>query len=147
MNCSHLLAAFLAEVWGRPYQVGEWDCVLFITAWADRISGSTTPLRKELMHGYQTEAAGIRRFARNGINVAVHANLIHQGWREMVPAVGFQVGDIVLTDLEHPGIWDGLAIAAQPARSTGLLRLHPRHARLGLRWPGVATEKDVRSSS
>lgn len=135
MNRSHRLDAFLSEVWGRPYQIGEWDCVLFIAAWADRLSGSAKPFSRELKGGYWSEAEGFRRFASNGLNVAVHVNLVQQGWREMVPAVGFQVGDIVLTDLHHPGIWDGSKIVAQPARASGLLSLHPSHAVSALRWP------------
>ena len=138
-----LLADFLAEVWGRPYQLGQWDCILFIAAWADRVAAASCcrpnplPSLTAALHGqYTTEADAIRQLAPNGINAAILANLVHQGWREIVPVTGFLPGDIILTDLAHPGIWDGEAVVAQPARSRGRLFIHTSHASVGLRWGG-----------
>ena len=34
---------------------------------------------------------------------------------------------------------DGEKIVAQPANAAGVLHIHPRHARGGLRWPRVDT--------
>ena len=142
MSRTELLDQFLAEVWGRPYQIGKWDCILFIAAWADLLAGSSgvppgsssSSLTAALRGRYTTEHEAIRNFAPQGINPAIAATLAAHGWH-FVPASAFHPGDIILTDLHHPGIWNGAAILAQPARSTGLLHLHPRHATLALCWP------------
>jgi hypothetical protein len=138
---SSLLSRFLEEAWGRPYQLGQWDCILFIAAWADRLmtqggGASRAPSLTAALHGqYTTEAGAIRQLAPNGINAAIQAALTRRGWKERLPVDGFQPGDIILTDLHHPGIYDGRSILAQPARSSGLLHLYPSHGVLALRWP------------
>ena len=139
---SSLLNAFLAEVWGRSYQLGQWDCILFIAAWADRLQGTET-FTPQLRGHYSTEREGLAIFtARTGINAAIAATLTAHGWHEVplrrgdTPVPGhLHPGDIILTDLHHPGIYDGHAILAHPARSCGLLLLHPSHGVLALRWP------------
>jgi hypothetical protein len=139
---SSLLNAFLSEVWGRRYQLGQWDCILFIAAWADRLHfpgradrpGPPISFTDRFRGKYSTEEGGLRRFARHGINPAITAALLQHGWNR-VPDYTFLPGDIILTDLFHPGIWDGSKIVAQPARATGLLHLLPSHAVLALRYP------------
>jgi hypothetical protein len=136
MTRAEQLDQFLAEVWGRPYQLGQWDCILFIAAWADLLQGTDT-FTLQFRGQYTTESQAIRQFARHGINLAIAETLTSHGLHEMpIRRGGTPVpGDIILTDLHHPGIWDGLAIVAQPARSTGILHLHPRHANRAFRWP------------
>ncbi|MCW1917067.1 hypothetical protein OJ996_25990 [Luteolibacter sp. GHJ8] len=153
MNRSELLAAYLAEVWGRPYRIGQWDCILFIAEWADRLMAHETDgdrqpdFAGQLRGAYTTEREGIAIFtARTGLNAAIATGLTIHDWQLIpirsrdIPVPDAQTpclapGDIILTDLHHPGIWDGAAIVAQPAKSSGLLRLHPRHALLSLRAP------------
>lgn len=150
-----LLTDFLAEVWGRPYQLGQWDCILFIAAWADRLmaqggGASRAPSLTSQFHGqYTTEAQAIRRFARHGINQAITTTLNAHGWQKIpitphspLPDPHFLPGDIILTDLHHPGIWKGAKIVAQPARASGLLHVHFRHAISILSWIGVGRDNE-----
>jgi hypothetical protein len=141
MNRSDLLAAYLAEVWGRPYQIGQWDCILFIAEWADRLMAHETggdrqpDFAEQLRGAYTSEREGIAIFtARTGLNAAIATALTVHDW---VPCEisTLDPGDLVLTDLHHPGIWDGTAIVAQPARLSGVLRLHLSHAVAGLHLP------------
>ncbi|MCW1915995.1 hypothetical protein OJ996_20575 [Luteolibacter sp. GHJ8] len=142
MNRSELLAAYLAEVWGRPYRIGQWDCILFIAEWADRLQGSETFARKLRGH-YSTEREGLATFTSStGVNPAIVTALGIHDWqavpfrtKTLLDPLSFQPGDIILTDFHHPGIWDGAAIVAQPARSTGVLRIHFDHATFALRFP------------
>jgi len=131
MRRSDQLARFLADHWGRPYELGTWDCILFIATWAGTLDGQGHAA--DLRGTYGTETAGLARLAPHGINAAIAARLATGGWEPVGPP--YEVGDIVLTDLGHPGVWDGTRILAQPARATGLLQIHPRHAVSGLRWP------------
>jgi hypothetical protein len=128
---SSLLSQFLAEVWGRPYQLGQWDCILFIAAWADRVQGGET-ITRQFRGQYSTEFQAIRQFAKQGINLAIARTLTRHGWHAMPKRGGGTPipGDIILTDLHHPGVWDGGGIVCQAARASGHLRLHAHHRRL-----------------
>lgn len=131
MSRADQLARFLADHWGRPYELGTWDCILFVAAWADILDGQGHVAR--LRGTYGTEAAGLARLAPHGINAAISETLGTCGWETVGPP--YELGDIVLTDLGHPGVWDGTRILAQPARAAGVLQIHPRHAISGMRRP------------
>lgn len=138
MTRSEQLAAYLKESFNRTYLVGHWDCIIFISMWADQLAGQdhTSTFRDT----YTTEEAGRERWAFPDVNTAISYHLLGAGWQKVErPAPGeplsLEVGDIVLTKLHHPGIWDGKKIVAQPANATGQLHIHPRHISGGLRPP------------
>lgn len=139
MTRSELLAAYLEEAWGRPYLVGHWDCIIFVSMWADRLAGGdhTAALRDT----YTTEQRGRELYAPGGINLAILQRLTDAGWHAVKRGESgklvdsLQPGDIVLTNLDHPGVWTGDSVAAQPARAAGLLKIHPRHVVGALRSP------------
>lgn len=131
MSRAEQLDAFLREAWDCAYLVGHWDCVMFVAAWADRISGQDH--LATLQDTYTNEAEGRLRHAPGGISAAIRWALLQAGWID-VKRGDLAAGDIVFTNLEHPGIWDGEKIVAQPARAAGLLHVHPRHLKGGMRW-------------
>lgn len=138
MTRSEQLASYLKESFERTYLVGHWDCIIFVAMWADLLEGSDRHTSR-IRDTYTNETHGRERWAPESINAAVSAQLMAAGWEvvtrtEKGQPWPFQPGDIVLTNLQHPGIWDGEKIVAQPANAVGVLHIHPRHARAGLRW-------------
>lgn len=131
MTRSEQLAAYLQESFERTYLVGHWDCIIFIAMWADLISGQnhTATLRDT----YTSEEAGRERWVARSINDSIRWTLQTEGWHLIKRGEPLEVGDIVLTNLHHPGIWDGEKIVAQPANATGMLSMHPRHTQRALR--------------
>jgi len=130
-----LLDHHLRESFGHRYKPGEHDCVLFLATWADRVAGST--IAAELRGTYTTHFQGLRRHAaKTTICAAVEARLIAAGWQLVPGSAEFQEGDIILTDIDHPGIWRGKSIVATAFGAAGHAYLHRRHATAALRWPG-----------
>jgi len=148
-----LLKQYLAEAWGRPYLVGHWDCIIFVAMWADTVAAAARRRPSEgrlapsdLIHTaalrdtYTTEQRGRELYAPGGINLAILQRLTDSGWQAVKRGESgklvdvLEPGDIVLTNLDHPGIWTGDSIAAQPARASGILKFHAGHGTGGLRW-------------
>lgn len=145
MTRTEKLARYLADSFQRAYLVGHWDCIVFVSMWADLMEGghSCPPDRPShtgtIRDTYTSEDFGRERWAPESINAAISSHLKAAGWEVVErPAQGqpwpFQLGDIVLTNLQHPGIWDGEKIIAQPANAAGVLHIHPRHAHGGFRF-------------
>ncbi|MDB6078761.1 MAG: hypothetical protein JWO82_2508 [Akkermansiaceae bacterium] len=112
---------------------GQWDCVLFIAAWADLVTGSD-----HLGHYrglYATHFGGLRIAGPEGICGAVRRTLRGAGWSEVVDPAEFRPGDVVLTTLDHPGIWAGDCIASAARGAAGHTFLHPSQARSALHPP------------
>ncbi|RYG16304.1 hypothetical protein EON82_25165 [bacterium] len=132
---SALLDTYLRASFAKRYQPGEHDCVLFIAAWADLISGSNHV--DFIRDTYRTHFEGLRRHVGKGstISTAVQARLLAAGWELVTDAGNYQTGDIILTDGDHPGIWRGKSIVATAFGFAGHAYLHRRHATAALRWP------------
>lgn len=125
-------AEHIAAAAEKPYSPGNHDCVTFIAAWADHVSGSSHLACLEKT--YVTKWEGMSRHkATSGICEAIARTLTAAGWA-LVQKGDLQEGDIVLTNLDHPGIYHASRIHAQPLGCTGTLAFHPRHAKGGLRW-------------
>ena len=124
----------LKETFGLRYKPGEHDCVLFLAKWADIVAGST--IEADLRGTYTTHFQGLRRHAaRSTICGAVQTRLLAAGWHLVPGTAEFQEGDIILTDIDHPGIWRGKSIVATAFGAAGHAYLHRRHATAALRWP------------
>jgi hypothetical protein len=127
----------LKETFGLRYQPGEHDCVLFLARWADIVAGSA--IEAELRGSYTTHFQGLRRHApKSTICGSVEARLLAAGWQLVPGKEEFREGDIILTDIDHPGIWRGKSIVATAFGAAGHAYLHRRHATSALRWPGGA---------
>ena len=130
-----LLDLHLRESFGHRYQPGQHDCVLFLATWADRLTGSA--IAAELRGTYTTHFQGLRRHAaKSTICQSVESRLLAAGWRLVPGTEAFLEGDIILTDIDHPGIWRGKSIVATAFGAAGHAYLHRRHATAALRWPG-----------
>lgn len=124
----------LKETFGLRYKPGEHDCVLFLAGWADIVAG--TSIAAELRGSYGTHFQGLRRHAaKTTICGAVEARLLAAGWQLVPGTAEFREGDIILTDIDHPGIWRGKSIVATAFGAAGHAYLHRRHATAALRWP------------
>jgi hypothetical protein len=124
----------LKQTFGLRYKPGEHDCVLFLARWADIVAGSS--IENELRGTYATHFQGLRRHAaKTTICGAVEARLLAAGWQLVPGTAEFQKGDIILTDIDHPGIWRGKSIVATAFGAAGHAYLHRRHATAALRWP------------
>lgn len=125
------LTAHLAATFGRKYREGQTDCALFLAEWVDTLTGSQHANR--LRGSYRSHFEGLRRHAPTGINEAVEATLLADGWQTVLAE--FQTGDVVFTDQGGAGIWRRKCIVCPALNATGHLYLHVRHAKGGLRWP------------
>lgn len=123
------LSAYLDAAAQCRYSPGKHDCITFLAGWVDGISGTTfgNDVR------YSTKWRGLAQHAPAGVCNAVRAALVGAGWIE-VEADAIKDGDVVLTDLDHPGIWHRGTIRCQPVGCAGGLFLNARHAKGGLRW-------------
>jgi hypothetical protein len=74
------LDAYLRASFGKRYQPGEHDCVLFIAGWADHVSGSSHA--EGLRGSYQTHNQGLRKHVGQGssISLKVRDHLLAAGW-------------------------------------------------------------------
>jgi len=133
MTLSEKLDAYLQESFNRHYLVGHWDCIIFVAMWADLISGQSHT--ETLRDTYTSEESGREKWVPSSTNDAIVWALQREGWQKIKPGEPFEVGDIILTNLHHPGIWDGEKIVAQPANATGLLYIQAGHSCGGLRRP------------
>lgn len=115
------LDSYLAETFALEYREGEWDCMIFAATWADRIAGSC--IVERIRGSYKTKLEGFRKWGCPP--EAVRGILWQEGWRRVQTP---EIGDIVTTDLQAPGIWAGDAIVALPFTASGHGFLHPRHA-------------------
>jgi hypothetical protein len=134
------LDIYLRACFGKRYQPGQHDCVLFIAGWADLVSGSSHS--EGLRGSYATHFAGLKKHVGKGssISLAVEKHLLAAGWQRVTDASDFQTGDIILTDGDHPGIWRGKSIVASAFGFAGHAYLHRRHATAALRWTGAVPE-------
>lgn len=125
------LETYLTEARESAYEPGLHDCVTFVAGWADMQSGADHA--GSLLGTYASKWKGLARYAATGVCAAVRVRLVGCGWVS-VAAEDLQDGDIVLTDMDHPGIYFEGAIWAQPLACAGSLILHKNHAKEGLRW-------------
>jgi hypothetical protein len=127
----HPLSTYLHTAAQTRYQIGLHDCITHISRLADLLAG--TDITGALSGTYATKWGGLARHAKGGLAEAIRTHLLHHGFTLAPPP--YQNADIILTDLDHPGIWFENQIHAQPVACTGTLTLHPRHAKQALRWP------------
>lgn len=125
------LKAYLTEASEKTYRPGLHDCATLIAGWADAVSGSDH--KGDMLGTYASKWKGLERYAAIGVCPAVCARLMGCGW-VVVDSADLEDGDIVLTDLDHPGIFYDSGIWAQPMGCAGSLIIHRKHAKGGLRW-------------
>jgi hypothetical protein len=130
-----LLDQHLRDTFGVRYQPGRHDCVLFIAVWADLLTGSTHA--EKLRGTYTTHFQGLRHHVGAGATICqrVQETLLAAGWVLLPHVMEFQTGDVILTDIDHPGIWRGKSIVATAFGAAGHAYLHRRHATAALRFP------------
>ena len=131
---TEILTQYLRETFGQRYQPGTHDCVLFVAGWADLLSGSN---HAELLRGsYQTHFQGLKKHVGKSSSIcdAVRRTLLAAGWKLVPGQDHFLTGDIILTDIDHPGIWRDKSIVATAFGAAGHSYLHVRHATAALRW-------------
>ncbi len=126
------LDELLTTAAAKPYRPGTHDCVTLIAQWADLLTGSNH--LQNLSGTYATKFQGLGRHTTGSVCAAIRVHLLNHGWQE-TPIASLKQGDIVLTDVDHPGIFHSGTIHAQPFGCTGALQLHPNHAKSALTWP------------
>lgn len=129
-----LLAAYLKSTFGQRYRPGTHDCITFIARWADDLAG--TDRLSEFRNTYTTKFQGLHKHLQGvSLPAAISSRLLADGWQELPSGEEPQIGDIVLTDLDQPGIWNGRTIVLQIVGAAGHAYLHRRHLRAAYRWP------------
>lgn len=127
VDLSDQLDGYLMQSFGWPYQDGVHDCALFCARWIDQVCGSDT--YGQHVGQYQSKMEGVRKFGMP--SERVRQCITDLGWTR---AGNLRTGDIVLTDLDTAGIWDGDAIVMQATPASGHAYLHSRHVKEVWRW-------------
>lgn len=118
------LEGYISQASLTPYTEGQHDCATFVAGWVDLVTGSDF---KNSLCRYRTIFEGLRNLAPNGIGERVAAELLAAGWKFSMEG---RPGDIAILDNNTAAILgpDGF-VCSIPLGMTGLVKIHPRHAR------------------
>ena len=124
---------YLRDSLSRPYDVGEWDCALFVAEWVDILTGSE---RADYFRGlYQEKEAGLAQFGPLRRRVAMELDSL--GFFKAETA---RLGDVALLRGGLIGIvieiGEALAVATvlENTSQGGLITLPMDYARGVYRW-------------
>ena len=124
---------YLKDSLSRPYEVGEWDCALFVAEWVDILTGSE---RADYFRGlYREKEAGLAQFGPLRRRVAMELDSL--GFFKAETA---RLGDVVLLRGGLIGIvievCEALAVATvlENTSQGGLITLPIEYARGVYRW-------------
>lgn len=127
------LNKYLRESLSRPYEVGEWDCALFVAEWVDILTGSN---RADYFRGlYQEKEEGLAQFGPLRRRVAMELDSL--GFFKAETA---RLGDVALLRGGLIGIvieiGGALAVATvlENTSQGGLITLPMDYARGVYRW-------------
>ena len=136
-----LLLQHLHNTFHTPYQLGRHDCLLFIAAWVDLLTG--TAHHPRLQGTYTTLFGALHLHSTPGthrIRRAFIDRLTADGWQhipcpEVPPAL--RTGDIAITARDTPAIYQDIlpipSLVTIPEGLPGHLHLPPSEARHILR--------------
>ena len=124
---------YLRDSLSRPYEVGEWDCALFVAEWVDILTGSE---RADYFRGlYREKEAGLAQFGPLRRRVAMELDSL--GFFKAETA---RLGDVALLRGGLIGIvieiGEALAVATvlENTSQGGLITLPMDYARGVYRW-------------
>jgi hypothetical protein len=124
---------YLKDSLSRPYEVGEWDCALFVAEWVDILTGSD---RADYFRGlYQEKEEGLAQFGPLRRRVAMELDSL--GFFKAETA---RLGDVALLRGGLIGIvieiGEALAVATvlENTSQGGLITLPMDYARGVYRW-------------
>ena len=124
---------YLKDSLSRPYEVGEWDCALFVAEWVDILTGSN---RADYFRGlYQEREEGLAQFGPLRRRVAMELDSLG-----FFKAESARLGDVALLRGGLIGIvieiGETLAVATvlENTSQGGLITLPMDYARGVYRW-------------
>ena len=124
---------YLRDSLSRPYEVGEWDCALFVAEWVDILTGSN---RADYFRGlYQEREEGLAQFGPLRRRVAMELDSLG-----FFKAESARLGDVALLRGGLIGIvieiGETLAVATvlENTSQGGLITLPMDYARGVYRW-------------
>ena len=124
---------YLRDSLSRPYEVGEWDCALFVAEWVDILTGSD---RADYFRGlYQEKEEGLAQFGPLRRRVAMELDSLG-----FFKAESARLGDVALLRGGLIGIvieiGETLAVATvlENTSQGGLITLPMDYARGVYRW-------------
>ena len=124
---------YLRDSLSRPYEVGEWDCALFVAEWVDILTGSD---RADYFRGlYQEKEEGLAQFGPLRRRVAMELDSLG-----FFKAESARLGDVALLRGGLIGIviaiGEALAVATvlENTSQGGLITLPMDYARGVYRW-------------
>ena len=124
---------YLKDSLSRPYEVGEWDCALFVAEWVDILTGSD---RADYFRGlYQEKEEGLAQFGPLRRRVAMELDSLG-----FFKAESARLGDVALLRGGLIGIvieiGETLAVATvlENTSQGGLITLPMDYARGVYRW-------------
>ena len=124
---------YLRDSLSRPYEVGEWDCALFVAEWVDILTGSN---RADYFRGlYQEREEGLAQFGPLRRRVAMELDSLG-----FFKAESARLGDVALLRGGLIGIvieiGEALAVATvlENTSQGGLITLPMDYARGVYRW-------------